>query len=52
MYILAPQFLLEPGLLQGQNFLVSENVPKGEPERGSRDMPEPILNLYAIEWGY
>ena len=26
--------------------------PRGESERGSQDIQEPILNLYAIEWGY
>ena len=47
-----PQFVLWPGLLQGQKFSVSENIAKGESERGFEDIPEPILCLYAIEWGY
>ena len=35
----------------GLNFPVSENVLKGESERGSRDVPELTLSLSAIEWG-
>ena len=26
-------------------------LPRGEPERGSRDVPELTLNVSAIEWG-
>ena len=26
--------------------------PRGESEGGSQDVPEPILSLYAVEWGY
>ena len=42
------QFVLEPGLLEGQNLPVSENVARGESERGSWDVLEPTLSLSAI----